>query len=656
MKHLVATIPILLTALTLSVSAQDPASEVWARVGLLGSLNVNLHSASFDELPGTPGCCPEYSSGSGLGGAVGLLYEHLLGEALELGVRVGFEGRGATLEASERLPVIVGGREREAEVLHVLETSISSVMIEPRFGLRFGRAHVQLGPRLGYLIDGTFAQREELVDPPTGTFENNRRVRNEAAGAIPNLSGLDAGITIAGSYDLPLDRNGTLLLSPEIGFTLALTNFTDDLSWRGHALRFGGAIRYQLMRPRPIVEVTRGLDTVSSALPGSASIRAVALNPDGSERSDVTVNVEEFISTNMRPLLNYVFFDEASASLPVRYERAAAAGFDVARLHSYDAIATYHHLLNVVGARMRDNPAARVTLIGCNAASGADTGLGLSTARAMAVRDYLRSVWGIDDARLRIESRGLPAKPSDASTPDGREENRRVEIVTEEAAILEPVVTLDTLRSVTPPVIRFRMSARGDVAGWRVDVRQHGRAIRSFEDDGALRAFIDWNTNADQLAIPSAGDSLHYALSVTDRSGARSRGEGALAVSVVTLRRKQEERVGDRIIDRYSLILFDFDRAALDGANAGIAAGIRSAIAPGATVQITGLTDRIGDEAYNARLSEERARNVARALGVPDATVMGLGEQQLPYDNDLPEGRFYSRTVTIVVETPVRTD
>ncbi|MEI6089253.1 MAG: hypothetical protein WCR42_02265 [bacterium] len=33
--------------------------------------------------------------------------------------------------------------------------------------------------------------------------------------------------------------------------------------------------------------------------------------------------------------------------------------------------------------------------------------------------------------------------------------------------------------------------------------------------------------------------------------------------------------------------------------------------------------------------------------------VQGVGEDTLLYNNDVPEGRFYCRTVQIVVKTPI---
>ena len=68
---------------------------------------------------------------------------------------------------------------------------------------------------------------------------------------------------------------------------------------------------------------------------------------------------------------------------------------------------------------------------------------------------------------------------------------------------------------------------------------------------------------------------------------------------------------------------------------------------------ITGYTDRIGKDDYNLRLSQRRADQTAKELESTEASVTGLGETIELHNNDLPEGRFYSRTVTIIVETPI---
>jgi outer membrane protein OmpA-like peptidoglycan-associated protein len=119
------------------------------------------------------------------------------------------------------------------------------------------------------------------------------------------------------------------------------------------------------------------------------------------------------------------------------------------------------------------------------------------------------------------------------------------------------------------------------------------------------------------------------------------------------VQRKRRERIADRFIDRYALILFDFDKADIHGANRRIVDLINGNIQDASHASVEGYTDRIGDAAYNRDLSFRRASEVGAALRAGTHEVHAHGEDVLLYDNDLPEGRTYSRTVIVTVETPV---
>jgi outer membrane protein OmpA-like peptidoglycan-associated protein len=109
---------------------------------------------------------------------------------------------------------------------------------------------------------------------------------------------------------------------------------------------------------------------------------------------------------------------------------------------------------------------------------------------------------------------------------------------------------------------------------------------------------------------------------------------------------------------RYS-ILFDFDKSKTI---ASYEVFLREVVAPlipeNGTVIIHGHTDIIGDEKYNHTLSHERAASTQNILskalakagkkGVKFETF-GFGEDEntSPFENDLPEKRFYNRTVII---------
>ena len=117
------------------------------------------------------------------------------------------------------------------------------------------------------------------------------------------------------------------------------------------------------------------------------------------------------------------------------------------------------------------------------------------------------------------------------------------------------------------------------------------------------------------------------------------------------------------IIDLASDALFEFDKATLTpGATEQLAKSaqvIRSA--PSGSIRIVGHTDSKGDDAYNQRLSEARARTVAdwfsRQVGVRQRQfdVSGMGEKapiapdQTPGGKDDPAARARNRRVEVIV-------
>lgn len=85
-------------------------------------------------------------------------------------------------------------------------------------------------------------------------------------------------------------------------------------------------------------------------------------------------------------------------------------------------------------ARLADwlsaNPQAKVELVGHTDASGnAQANTALSLSRAEAVRDTLVTLYGIDPARLATRGAGPLDPIASNDTPEGRAQNRRVEVI-----------------------------------------------------------------------------------------------------------------------------------------------------------------------------------------------------------------------------------
>ena len=86
---------------------------------------------------------------------------------------------------------------------------------------------------------------------------------------------------------------------------------------------------------------------------------------------------------------------------------------------------------------------------------------------------------------------------------------------------------------------------------------------------------------------------------------------------------------------------------------------ISAAARSGSRATIVGSTDRLGELDHNLELSQDRAsaverfaRSVSPELEIDD--VRGIGPSTLLYDNSRPEGRFYCRTVSLTITTPLR--
>jgi len=87
---------------------------------------------------------------------------------------------------------------------------------------------------------------------------------------------------------------------------------------------------------------------------------------------------------------------------------------------SLDSLATY----------LKANPERRVTLVGHTDAEGSlQVNINVSRRRATAVMEHLVSVYGVDAAQLAADGVGFLAPRSSNLTPEGRTQNRRVEVV-----------------------------------------------------------------------------------------------------------------------------------------------------------------------------------------------------------------------------------
>ncbi len=86
--------------------------------------------------------------------------------------------------------------------------------------------------------------------------------------------------------------------------------------------------------------------------------------------------------------------------------------------------------LKEIAGILKDNPAVKVKIIGHTDSDGDDvSNMALSKKRAAAVKTALKDQYGIDGARMETDGKGESQAVSPNTTPEGKANNRRVELI-----------------------------------------------------------------------------------------------------------------------------------------------------------------------------------------------------------------------------------
>lgn len=401
--------------------------------------------------------------------------------------------------------------------------------------------------------------------------------------------------------------------------------------------------------------------------------------------------MEEIVSISVNRILNYVFFDEGSSQIPPRYHKFHSAkeahSFDEERLKG-ETIDKYYHVLNITGFRLQKFPKSVITIVGCNDnvspkekndnVSPKEKTAGLSKNRAQAVFDYLRNVWGISEKRMKIQARDLPLVPSNRDDSLGIMENRRVEIVCDDWEIIKPVVDRTPLLSVSAPalelalpqapppivdnkaIVRIQNPTSNTNLKRRFVVTRAGKPWRSL-DISSTTTTIVWNWKNDKGEYPPDDTPLDIRISVLDAMGREClSGAQTIPVKRISTEDKKREQSADKTLERYNLIMFPFDKSDVGPMNARIIREyVLPRLLPNSETLVVGHTDVIGEADYNQRLSQSRGNNAKEEIArlskfkIKSLESSGVGEENPLFLNSLPEGRFYNRTVQVIIETPI---
>lgn len=633
-----------------------------ARYGLFSGLSFNKHISEINGLTNVPQCCPNFTDGDGHTFSLGLSVSFPLSSYIAIGGRVGLYTSNAGFANRINTTLMADTVRLNGFYEHKLDTYFKSVSLTPLLSFSFLKGlNISLGVQAEYMLKGIFEQSEKVIDNST-YFLDGSQSRNITSGTIGNLKDFQANIFTGVSYSLSLNQKKTFVITPEIYYSRTTFPVIKDVAWKSKSFGLSLAFEYSPEPTKPLVIAPEPLSVKKDNMRGSISI--IGLDDSLNEKVNPVIRIEEFETSTTYPLLNYVFFDEDSNYIPARYNKIssfASSKFAIDSLFGLGNIEVYHNILNIIGKRMQINKLATITLTGCNMGVRNETdNRPLSRRRASEVGSYLEDVWGISTNRIKIEARNLPEKPCYDKSKLGDAENGRVEITSGTPEILAPVVIHDTLLQITPKLIRFKpeVSCEEGLRDWFVEVRQFPD-IKKLTNKADTISELDWTVSEDSVLLNKPQNlvktAINYVLRFRDnRRDSAATPTGVINVNYVSLDQKRKQEVADYKTDRYMLLFSDSTDYILDYNKIEFLNSVRGNISKDSKVTVTSQTDTLGSADKNLEISTKRANAVARALRQKQSVASGLGKVTDTFDNELPEGRFYSRNAKIVVETPIK--
>lgn len=645
-KKKLATLFMMLIFAGTAVNAQKtkPKQPVWW-FGESAAANFNFYRGTTQILNNDKTVPAAFHKGYGVKPYLSLLTEYRPNKVLGGMLNVAYDNRGGKFD----------GVKAPCNCAADLSTNISYVTVEPSLRLApFSNAfYIFAGPTLSFNVSKAFTYTQEKQTDTRGDWSDiHKTVFSGQAGA---------------GIDIPVSARTSptqMTISPFVSF---LTDFGHEPrsveSWSFYTIRAGIALKF---------------GTSGKSIPAKRIVEDVISVPVIREKEvQFSVRAPKVVPLSRQvketfPLINSVFFNQESTEIPARYivlNQNQAVSFHEAELQegqpdnlnngrSARQLAVYHNILNIIGDRMRSNPQSTISLIGASAKNPAEGKI-----MAANVKQYLVSVFAIDGSRISTDGRDKPAISSEQPGADKelallREEDRRVDIISTSPELLmqvggtnlpflKPVEIISTEADPLDSYVLFNTDgATNSLKSWSVDVIDEKGNVQQYGPYTQDQASVSGKT------ILGNSQQGNYKIIML---GETKNGDSVKKESSVSLMKMDDPKQEGL---RYS-ILFNFDQSKSITSYQNFLTDIVTPLIPeNAMVIIHGHTDIIGDAGYNHTLSQERTTEAQQIIEQALAKAgtkgvkfqsYGFGEDAgtAPFENTIPEERFYNRTVII---------
>lgn len=445
-----------------------------------------------------------------------------------------------------------------------------------------GRIRFGIGGWLQYRVSSNLEQSETLLDYDSVRFADGTRSHVLNSGASLGSSQWRGGPQVV--------LSGVIPLAPQVDLSPALTSLVDVgglVSGLGmRSFRVGGSLTV-LFGTGPHERTSAGPEEAVDSVPlpkpppGPALTASIALLSSNSDSSIAPISLKSVLHRQVIPFLSRLYFEEGSSEIPERYGKlssAEAGSFALRDLARLDPAEIYYQTLNVLGSRLRSEPAAKIVLDG---SISAREPRGLARARAEAVRAYLHGIWGIAEGRMEVRSTVDPkgARPGDAR-------NRCVIIRSRSTRVMMPVATewIVEERVLSPIRLWEQVQAQAGVRRWALSLTRGETGVARYvgETLEALRT-LDVSFMLPKDLSDTASAEVVANLDVEDSTGAIVHARGGILLVPERSRAGSPEEI--KASGEIATIVLP--GATTDAASRGLfLRGIASTIRPGARIMV----------------------------------------------------------------------
>lgn len=677
------------------------SQSVHSSFGVNAGLNYNLISSSFSELPGFSKPPATFSAINAIGLNLGVYYQLPISERVYILPRLSYFQSPSQLEAFEPTTFIINGNPVPGTFRHTISAQLSSISIEALIGYRlFSSFDIFGGASLGYFIGKGFTQEEEIFSPDSVRFLPGITTRNPRIGEIPSMN--LQSFAIGGIRNTFIKNSFEIV--PELTYHFPLQSLTSAVDWKLSSIRLGVSLGKILPKDsiikKPLIQLYDTLfvrDTIVKSTNDVSSSEIVTFDrvknsttklfsynettntehysvtvqlqyiryvyvkekksenvfiekpdfvitkdPEGFEVVETAVTIYRKIQKVSIPVLPFIFFEQNSSEIPVRYTRSKTVD------PSVNSIENYYSILSVLALRLQSNPNAKLLVSGYTSnENGKEQSLELSFGRAESVKNAL-VILGANPSQIETKNGLLPPKYSRTDSEYGNAENRRVELSSSDNQILAPIIVEKVYDDISQTPLYLRPKIKNTLTQKQeFEIKYNGES-KKYE----ITSLELVNKNIQKYKFPI---SL-LTNSVFDKNVVQQKEVSVSLISTtndsietntktIKVLFKDTSLVENEVL---SVLLFDYDSAEITEQMREQLKSYTSRDYTKKTLKFIGTTDVIGSPQYNKELSLKRANSIS-TLFSGKKEIIGFGPDNTTFNNNLPEGRFYSRTVKIEI-------